>query len=45
MKKLRFWYKRDFDFAGLVHRYYRLGAGVENIDTIREKASNLEERP
>ena len=27
MEKLGFRYERDFDFAGLVHRYYRLVAG------------------
>jgi len=26
LEKLGFRYERDFDFAGLVHRYYRLGA-------------------
>jgi len=45
MKKLGFRYERDFEFAGLPHRCCRLVTGVENIDTIREKASNLEERP
>ena len=45
MEKLGFRYERDFEFAGLLHRFYRLVAGEWEGYHAGEKASDLEERP
>jgi RimJ/RimL family protein N-acetyltransferase len=45
MEKLGFRYERDFEFAGLVHRFYRLAAGEREGYHGKETASDLEEMP
>ena len=44
MEKLGFRYERDFEFAGLLHRFYRLAAGEWRGYHTGEKASDLEEK-
>jgi RimJ/RimL family protein N-acetyltransferase len=44
MEKVGFRYERDFEFAGLVHRFCRLVKGEWEGYHGGEKASNLEER-
>ena len=43
MEKLGFRYERDFDFAGLLHRFYRLVAEDWGRYHGKETSSNLEE--
>jgi RimJ/RimL family protein N-acetyltransferase len=44
MEKLGFRYERDFEFAGLVHRFYRLAAGEREGYHGKETSSDLEEK-
>ena len=45
MEKLGFRYERDFQFAGLLHRFYRLAAGEWRGYHGKETISDLEKRP
>jgi len=44
MKKLGFRYEREFEFAGLLHRFYRLVKGEWRGYHTGEKVSDLEEK-